>query len=167
MTATFSGATPPPATTFTLTVSVSGNGTVTGGGINCGNGATTCTSANHAANSTVTLTETPSAGATFAGWGGGTCAGTATTCTVTFNASKSVTATFTGGTSNVQLTVSVTGPGSVTGGAIACGNGVGGVQRAGRPGHDRDADGKAGDRREVRAAGAARAPAPRPHARCR
>ena len=45
------------------------------------------------------------------------------TCTVTFNASKSVTATFTGGTSNVQLTVSVTGPGSVTGGAINCGNG--------------------------------------------
>src|SRR6202008_1223932 len=72
VTATFSGATPPPTTTFTLTVSVSGNGAVTGSGINCGNGATPCSSANHAANSTVTLTETPSTGATFAGWGGGT-----------------------------------------------------------------------------------------------
>jgi uncharacterized repeat protein (TIGR02543 family) len=123
VTATFIGGTPPGGgTTFTLTVSVSGNGTVSGTGINCGNGATTCSSANHAANSTVTLTATPSTGATFAGWGGA-CTGTTPSCTVTFNASKTVTATFTGGTSNVQLTVSVTGAGSVTGGAIACGNG--------------------------------------------
>lgn len=122
VTANFSPVVSQPGSGFSLTVSVSGNGVVTGGGINCGNGATTCTSPNHAANSTVTLLATPTGGATFAGWSNG-CTGTATTCVVTFNASKSVVATFAGGTSVVSLNVSVSGPGSVTGGAITCGNG--------------------------------------------
>jgi uncharacterized repeat protein (TIGR02543 family) len=121
VTATFSGAT---GTGFTLSVSVTGNGTVTGGGISCGSGATACTSAGHVANSAVTLTATPSSGATFAGWGGGTCTGTVPTCTVTFNASKTVTAAFSGGTSTFALTVSATGPGRVTGNGINCGNGA-------------------------------------------
>ena len=124
VTATFTGGPAPPTSTFSLTVSVSGNGTVSGGGISCGNGATTCSSSNHAANSTVQLLATPVGGATFAGWGGGTCSGAITTCTVTFNASKSVTATFTGGTSSFPLTVSVSGPGRVTGTGISCGNGA-------------------------------------------
>ena len=122
VTATFSGATT--GTGFTLTVSVTGNGTVTGGGISCGSGATACTSAGHAANSAVTLTATPSSGATFTGWGGGTCTGTVPTCTVTFNAAKTVTAAFSGGTSTFALTVSATGPGRVTGNGINCGNGA-------------------------------------------
>jgi uncharacterized repeat protein (TIGR02543 family) len=122
VTATFSGGTV--GTGFTLTVSVTGNGTVTGGGISCGSGATACTSAGHAANSAVTLTATPSSGATFSGWGGGTCTGTVPTCTVTFNASKTVTAAFSGGTSTFALTVSATGPGRVTGNGINCGNGA-------------------------------------------
>jgi uncharacterized repeat protein (TIGR02543 family) len=121
VTATFSGGT---AAGFTLTVSVTGNGTVTGSGINCGAGATTCTSANHAANSSVTLTATPSAGATFTGWGGGTCTGTTPTCTVSFTANKTVTAAFSGGTSTFPLTVTVTGSGRVSGGGISCGNGA-------------------------------------------
>lgn len=115
--------TPPPTSGFTLTVTVSGNGSVSGGGISCGLGSSTCSSANHAANSTVTLTATPGSGATFTGWGG-SCTGTTTTCTVTFNAAKSVTATFSGGTSNFQLSVAVTGAGSVSGGGISCGNGA-------------------------------------------
>ena len=122
VTAAFSGATT--GTGFTLTVSVTGNGTVTGGGISCGSGATACTSAGHAANSAVTLTATPSSGATFTGWGGGTCTGTVPTCTVTFNAAKTVTAAFSGGTSTFALTVSATGPGRVTGNGINCGNGA-------------------------------------------
>jgi uncharacterized repeat protein (TIGR02543 family) len=121
VTATFSGAA---GTGFTLSVSVTGNGTVTGGGISCGSGATACTNAGHAANSTVTLTATPSSGATFSGWGGGTCTGTVPTCTVTFNAAKTVTAAFSGGTSTFALTVTVTGPGRVTGNGINCGNGA-------------------------------------------
>ena len=43
--------------------------------------------------------------------------GHVTTCTVTFTRRRRVSATFTGGTSKVQLTVSVSGPGKVTGGA--------------------------------------------------
>jgi Divergent InlB B-repeat domain len=125
VTATFSGGTPPAGgggTTFSLTVAVIGNGTVTGPGISCGNGQTSCASSN-AANSTVTLIATPVGGATFAGWGGGTCSGTASTCTVTFDASKTVTATFSGGTAQFQLSVSVSGPGKVAGSVINCGNG--------------------------------------------
>ncbi len=124
VTATFTAGTGGGTTGFTLTVSVVGNGTVTGGGINCGNGATLCSSPNHAANSTLTLVATPSAGATFTGWSGGTCAGTATTCTVAFTSNKTVTATFAGGTANFPLTVAVTGPGRVSGSGINCGNGA-------------------------------------------
>jgi uncharacterized repeat protein (TIGR02543 family) len=74
-----------------LTVSKVGSGTVTSSpaGINCG---TTC-AAYFPFNGTVTLTATPAAGSTFAGWSGA-CSGTATTCKVTMNITKSVTATF-------------------------------------------------------------------------
>jgi uncharacterized repeat protein (TIGR02543 family) len=119
VTATFS--TTAVGTTFALSVSVSGNGKVTGGAINCGSGSTAC-SANVAANSNVTLTETPSTGATFTGWGGA-CSGTSTTCTVAMTAAKTVSATFTGGTSTAQLSVTVTGNGTVSGGGIDCGGG--------------------------------------------
>ncbi|HET7456053.1 MAG TPA: MBG domain-containing protein [Gemmatimonadaceae bacterium] len=78
---------------FALTVSTSGTGTgaVTSSpaGINCG---TTCL-ANFPAGSSVTLTESPSAGSFFGGWSGA-CSGTATTCSVTMDAAKSVAATF-------------------------------------------------------------------------
>jgi Divergent InlB B-repeat domain len=121
VTATFAGGAPTGG--FTLTVSVSGSGTVTGTGISCGNGATACTTTDHAANSTVTLTATPTAGGTFVGWSGGTCVGTTTTCAVTFTSSKTVTATFAGGTSTFPLTVSVSGAGRVSGSGISCGNG--------------------------------------------
>jgi hypothetical protein len=106
----------------TLTVAVSGNGNVSGTGINCGNGATDC-SETYSPGTAVTLTETPASGATFTGWGGA-CSGTATTCTVTMNASQNVTAAFSGGTGFATLSVSVSGNGKVTGPGINCGSGA-------------------------------------------
>jgi List-Bact-rpt repeat protein len=123
--ATFIGGTAPApggTTGFTLTTTVIGNGTVTGGGINCGTGGTICSSPNHVAGSTVTLTAIPSGGATFGGWGGA-CIGTTPTCIVLMTSAKSVTATFLGGTATFQLSVSVSGAGAVTGGGINCGSG--------------------------------------------
>jgi uncharacterized repeat protein (TIGR02543 family) len=108
--------------TFPLIVSVTGAGTVTGGGIDCGGSSTTC-SANEPTGSEVTLTARPSSGGSFTGWGGA-CSGTNTTCSVTMSAARSVTATFSGASSTeVDLTVSVTGSGRVVGGDINCGNG--------------------------------------------
>jgi uncharacterized repeat protein (TIGR02543 family) len=119
VTATFSGGA---GSTALLTVSVGGLGTVTGGGISCGNGATAC-SANLTVNSSVTLTATPASGATFSGWGGA-CSGGSTTCTVSMTTARTVTANFSGGsTATVPLSVSVSGRGTVSGPGIACGNG--------------------------------------------
>ena len=117
------GITTTPTTGFLLTVTVSGNGTVTGGGVICGVGGSLCTSPIQAANSSVTLTATPASGAIFTGWGG-SCTGTTPTCIVTLTSSKSVTASFSGGTSTFQLLVSVAGLGRVSGGGISCGNGA-------------------------------------------
>jgi hypothetical protein len=121
VTANFSGGSVGP-TTFPLSVSVTGGGTVTGGGINCGEGGTAC-SANLATGTNVTLTATPNAGQTFTSWGGA-CSGSSRTCSLTMSAARNVTATFSGGsTATVDLTVVVTGRGTVTGGGITCGNG--------------------------------------------
>ena len=122
VTATFSGSAT--GTGFTLSVSVTGNGTVTGGGMSCGSGATACTSAGHAANSAVTPDGDALQRRDLRRLGSGACTGTVATCTVTFNASKTVTASFSGGTSTFALTVTATGPGRVTGNGISCGNGA-------------------------------------------
>jgi subtilase family serine protease len=88
VTATFA-----PAPTYLLTVTKTGNGTVTSNpaGINCG---TDCTES-YEGGKTVTLTATPAADSVFTAWGGA-CAGTAATaaCTVTMDAAKTATATF-------------------------------------------------------------------------
>jgi uncharacterized repeat protein (TIGR02543 family) len=114
------------ASDHVLTVTVTGNGTVTGGGIACTSaGGSGCT-ATEPADSNVTLTATPGSGAGFTGWGGA-CAGSSVTCTVTMSTDKSVTADFSGGGggSTVPLAVTVSGSGSgrVTGGGIDCGAG--------------------------------------------
>ncbi len=118
VTAAFAGA-------ATLTVSATGPGTVSGGGLACGSQGSTC-SAPQQANAIVTLTATPDPGASFSGWGGA-CSGASQTCTVTMSGAKSVSASFSsgggGGGSSPQLSVSVSGPGSVSGGGISCGNG--------------------------------------------
>ena len=73
---------------YTLTVSKTGSGTVTGIGINCG---TDC-SESYAAGAPVTLTTTPASGWSFTGWSGA-CSGTGV-CALTMNSDKNVTATF-------------------------------------------------------------------------
>jgi len=76
----------------TLTVSPTGNGTVTGSGIDCGNGALDCSEI-YAPGTSVTLTATPASGAVFSRWGGA-CSGSTTACSLAVNASQSVTAAF-------------------------------------------------------------------------
>ena len=90
-----------------LTVSVTGSGTVTSNpaGISC---PSTC-SHTFTGGSQVTLTPTPASGWAFSSWGGA-CSGSGG-CTVTMNAAESVTATF---VQDVTLSVSVTGSGTVT-----------------------------------------------------
>ena len=88
--------TTPPPQQFTLTVAIvktvtnsgTGNGTVTSSpaGINCGS---VC-SASFNSGTLVTLTATPAAGSTFAGWSGTGCS----TGVVTMNIARSCTATF-------------------------------------------------------------------------
>jgi hypothetical protein len=77
-------------TQYTLNVSVAGNGTVTSSpaGISC---PSLCTM-NYSSGTPVTLTATPTAGATFNSWGGA-CTGNGS-CVVTMNSLESVTAMF-------------------------------------------------------------------------
>jgi len=106
---------------FTLTVGKagSGTGTVSGGGIACGS---TCATTKDIGTQ-LTLSATPDAGMVFSGWSGA-CTGTAG-CTVTLNANASVTATFAPAPAPSKYTLSVTrsGPGTVTSkpSGISCG----------------------------------------------
>jgi len=85
--------TPSTPTTCALTVTKNGNGKGTVNsfpdGIACGRDC----SESYTAGTSVTLTATPAAGVTFAGWSG-VCSGTSTTCTVTLNQSASAIASF-------------------------------------------------------------------------
>jgi uncharacterized repeat protein (TIGR02543 family) len=111
-------------TTYQLTISpVPAGGTVSGGGITCGTGGSTCQQTYGAATS-VTLTATPASGYTFTGWGG-SCSGTGTTTTVPVDAAKTCSATFTSGSvSGPPYTMTIspqpTG-GTVTGAGLNCG----------------------------------------------
>jgi hypothetical protein len=90
VTATFSGGS---TAEVELSVAVTGRGTVTGGGITCGNGKAVC-QAKERQDSTVGLTAAPAAGARLTGWGGA-CSGRVPTCTVEMDEAKRVTAAFT------------------------------------------------------------------------
>jgi hypothetical protein len=107
----------PETGTASLTVTVSGNGSVTGldGDLTCtAAGEDTC-SATVDEGTQVALTATAAAGSNFSGWTGGGCADAGNTCTFTVNGDTSVTANFIAAQEgDAQLTVSVTGDGSVT-----------------------------------------------------
>ena len=102
-----------------LTVTLAGDGHVSGGGIDC---PTKCV-AQVARNTAVTLEADPNDGQVFSGWTGVGCTGTTPTCTVTMDADSAVTATF--AIANT-LSVDLVGNGNVSGGsgAINCGTGA-------------------------------------------
>lgn len=93
-----------------LTVTTTGNGSVSQNpaGTACGSGCST-----HSKGTSVTLTATPAAGGTFTSWGGD-CSGTTNPLTLTMDAAKNCTATFSGASQTINLTVSKTGNGVVT-----------------------------------------------------
>jgi phospholipase C len=99
---------PPPPQNFQLTVAVTGTGSVTSSpaGINC---PSTC-SASFASGTSVTLTATAGSGFQFGGYSGA-CSGAS--CQLVLSSNQSVSATFTSANS-AQLTVAVTGQGTVT-----------------------------------------------------
>ncbi len=99
--------------TYVLTATKTGNGTITATQIDCG---ADCTGT-YNANSVVAVTATPAVGNVFSGWSGA-CTGTGA-CNVTMNAAKTVTATFNPITYSVNVTK--VGNGTVTGGTISCG----------------------------------------------
>ncbi|HSP91554.1 MAG TPA: InlB B-repeat-containing protein, partial [Vicinamibacterales bacterium] len=120
--------TPVGGTTYQLSVSPApAGGTVTGGGITCGTGGSTC-QATYGSSTSVTLTAAPASGYTFTGWGG-SCTGTSASTTIQVDGVKACSATFTAGTVNgppYTMTISPrpTG-GTVTGAGLNCGTGGG------------------------------------------
>ncbi len=114
-----------PVTNYTLSVTGggTGQGTVTGSGINCtingGSTSGTC-SVSLASGTSVSLSATPTGGSSFSGWGGA-CSGNGS-CSFTMNSNKSVSASFTAPAANYTLSVTGggTGQGTVTGSGINC-----------------------------------------------
>src|SRR4051794_19536060 len=104
-----------------VTVNVVGPGSVvsTPVGIDCPGAGCTSTFTDH-----VTLTAQQDNGATFSGWSGG-CTGSQVTCSMQLSSDQQVTAMFvdtSGG--NQTLSVTVSGPGSVTATNIDCPSGA-------------------------------------------
>jgi uncharacterized repeat protein (TIGR02543 family) len=114
--------------TYTLTVAPSPTGgSVSGGGLACGDGGATCSVA-VASGSTVTLTATPASGYTFTGWGGA-CGGASATTGVLMDAAKTCSATFTSSSGPVNgppYTMTITPPtgGTIQGAGLNCGGGA-------------------------------------------
>lgn len=101
---------PPPPKNFSLTVTMTGTGTVTSSpaGINC---PTTCT-ASFTSGTSVTFTATAGSGYQFSGYSGA-CSGSS--CQITLATDQSVSATFAIVSNNsAQVTVKVSGQGTVT-----------------------------------------------------
>ncbi|OGR10329.1 MAG: hypothetical protein A2341_24055 [Deltaproteobacteria bacterium RIFOXYB12_FULL_58_9] len=108
VTATFSGITQ----LLTVTKAGTGQGTVSATGLTCSG--STCTGT-YNYNASVTLTASPTAGNTFAGWSGdGSSCGTAVNCQISMTQDRNVTATFTVNTTNYTLTVTKAGTGTGT-----------------------------------------------------
>ncbi|BAU47924.1 hypothetical protein SVA_1357 [Sulfurifustis variabilis] len=95
--ATFTQSAP---TSYTLSVSKNGSGTVTSApaGISCGSAC----SASYASGTSVTLSASAASGYTFSGWSGSGCSGTGA-CTVSMTQARSVSASFTQNTASADL----------------------------------------------------------------
>jgi hypothetical protein len=100
-----------PAGDYDLTVNLAGDGdgTVTGTGINCFNGAGADCTETYAGGTVITLTATADTGSTFTGWNGSGCSGTGN-CEITMSQSRAVEASFT--LIQYELSVSIAGNGS-------------------------------------------------------
>ncbi len=85
------------ATKYTLTINKSGSGS--------GTVSNNPSGSSFSKGTVVTLSATPGAGSSFAGWSGG-CSGTTPTCKITMNANANVTASFvlSGGRPNITIT---------------------------------------------------------------
>jgi len=103
---------------YTLAVNRTGNGTVTGPGIDCGSDC----SEPYNQGSVITLNATPNSGSSFTGWSGGGCSGMGQ-CVLTMNMQTNVTATFTNNSYTITASagtggsISPSGPVSVSQGA--------------------------------------------------
>ena len=113
--------------THTLTIApVPTGGTVTGAGVSCGSGGSTC-AVTFGSVTTASLTATADSGYVFAGWGGA-CSGTSAATSVSVSGTTTCSATFTasgGGASGPPYTLTVTTPtgGKIQGAGINCGSG--------------------------------------------
>ena len=86
--------TPVGGTTYSLTIAPTPTGgTVTGNGLTCGAGGSTC-SVTFGSSTTATLTATATTGYTFTSWGGA-CSGTSASTSVLVDAARTCSATFT------------------------------------------------------------------------
>jgi len=83
---------PPPPAMVHLTATVTGPGTVTGAGLDCGESTTKCDVTCKAA-VPLTLTASMGGGTRFTGWGGA-CSGASSTCKLTLQSDTKVTAEF-------------------------------------------------------------------------
>ena len=108
------------STTYALSISKDGSGTVTGTGISCGSDC----AESYASGTNVALTASPAAGNLFASWGGA-CTGNTPTCTVAMTEVWTVFANFIPipppGTYLLAVSKDGSGTGTVTGPGISCG----------------------------------------------
>jgi len=108
----------------TLSLSVINPGGAPQGSVSVSPPGSSCTgscSYNYEHDSNVTLEVSIPAGLTFTGWGGdGSCSGTSSTCTVTMNTARTVTASFTLRSYDLEISLGGSGTGSVVAPGIIC-----------------------------------------------
>ena len=104
---------------YALNVSKSGNGTITGNGINCG---TSCSVLlDHG--TAVSLTATPASGYLFSSWSGDCTTISGNTCQATMDKARTISATFVVQPASYRISVTLNGSGSVSSSpkGISCG----------------------------------------------